>query len=81
MEVGRKFTSMLHKSVALWPLPNPAQLEPPSWFSDAGKRPDGMTIVPWSMGRALVWDATCVDTVAALGPWSSVSLAIQKFSH
>ncbi|CAH2232086.1 jg4760 [Pararge aegeria aegeria] len=24
-----------------------------------------MTIVPWSIGRALVWDATCVDTLAA----------------
>ncbi|CAH2226484.1 jg13502, partial [Pararge aegeria aegeria] len=30
-----------------------------------GKRPDGMTIVPWWMGRSLVWDATCVDTLAA----------------
>ncbi|CAH2242598.1 jg2443 [Pararge aegeria aegeria] len=30
-----------------------------------GKRPDRMIIVPWSMGRALVWDATCVDTLAA----------------
>ncbi|XP_063544059.1 gastrula zinc finger protein XlCGF26.1-like [Cydia strobilella] len=23
-----------------------------------------MTLVPWSMGRPLVWDATCVDTLA-----------------
>ncbi|CAH2241822.1 jg16214 [Pararge aegeria aegeria] len=29
------------------------------------KRPEGMTIVPWSMGHGLVWDATCVDTLAA----------------
>ncbi|XP_069358665.1 uncharacterized protein [Maniola hyperantus] len=43
----------------------PAQLEPSGLFRDDGKRPDGMTIVPWSMGRALVWDATCVDTLAA----------------
>ncbi|KAI8423332.1 hypothetical protein MSG28_014346 [Choristoneura fumiferana] len=31
---------------------------------DDGKRPDGMSLVPWSMGRPLVWDATCVDTLA-----------------
>ncbi|CAH2268990.1 jg16015 [Pararge aegeria aegeria] len=43
----------------------PAQLEPPGFFRDDGKRPDGMTIVPWSMGRALVCDATCVVTLAA----------------
>ncbi|KAI8423271.1 hypothetical protein MSG28_014298 [Choristoneura fumiferana] len=29
-----------------------------------GKRPDGVTLVPWKLGRALVWDATCVDTFA-----------------
>ncbi|CAH2218448.1 jg8322 [Pararge aegeria aegeria] len=49
------------KSVALWPL---RLLETPGLFRDDGRRPDGMTIVPWSMGRALVWDATCVDTLA-----------------
>ena len=32
---------------------------------DDGKRPDGMSLIPWSMGRALVWDATCADTLAA----------------
>ncbi|CAH2230253.1 jg20002 [Pararge aegeria aegeria] len=42
-----------------------AQLEPSGLFRDDGKRPYAMTIVPWSMGRALVWDATCVDTLAA----------------
>ncbi|KAI8426707.1 hypothetical protein MSG28_014413 [Choristoneura fumiferana] len=31
---------------------------------DDGKRPDGVTLVPWKLGRALVWDATCVDTFA-----------------
>ncbi|CAH2210161.1 jg9423 [Pararge aegeria aegeria] len=30
----------------------PTQLEPPGLFRDDGKRPDGMTIVPWSMGCA-----------------------------
>ncbi|XP_063360529.1 uncharacterized protein LOC134661400 [Cydia amplana] len=42
----------------------PAILEPVGLTRDDGKRPDGMTLVPWSMGRPLVWDATCVDTFA-----------------
>src|SRR5207244_12744823 len=30
--------------------------------SDA-KRPDGATLVPWTGGRCLLWDATCPDTL------------------
>ena len=29
-----------------------------------GKRPDGMSLVPWSSCRPLVWDAACPDTFA-----------------
>src|SRR5207245_11453347 len=28
------------------------------------KRPDGATLVPWTRGRCLLWDATCPDTLA-----------------
>lgn len=42
----------------------PSTLEPSGMSRDDGKRPDGVTLVPWSLGRALVWDATCVDTLA-----------------
>ncbi|KAJ8709874.1 hypothetical protein PYW08_000071 [Mythimna loreyi] len=42
----------------------PAVLEPNGLARDDGKRPDGMTIMPWKLGRPLVWDATCVDTLA-----------------
>lgn len=42
----------------------PSMLEPVGVFRDDGKRPDGMTLIPWERGRALVWDATCVDTLA-----------------
>lgn len=42
----------------------PSVLEPNGLIRDDGKRPDGMTLVPWKMGRPLVWDATCVDTMA-----------------
>lgn len=43
----------------------PSTLEPTGLARDDGKRPDGMTLVPWELGRPLVWDATCVDTLAA----------------
>ncbi|XP_072937101.1 uncharacterized protein [Epargyreus clarus] len=42
----------------------PACLEPNGLARDDGKRPDGMTLIPWKGGRMLVWDATCVDTLA-----------------
>ncbi|PZC73418.1 hypothetical protein B5X24_HaOG209551 [Helicoverpa armigera] len=42
----------------------PAILEPRGLARDDGRRPDGMSIMPWKMGRSLVWDATCVDTLA-----------------
>ncbi|XP_047985709.1 uncharacterized protein LOC125225875 [Leguminivora glycinivorella] len=42
----------------------PSVLEPTGLARDDGKRPDGMTLVPWKLGRPLVWDATCVDTLA-----------------
>ncbi|KAG5894913.1 hypothetical protein JTB14_008874 [Gonioctena quinquepunctata] len=40
-------------------------LEPPGTSRDDGKRPDGMTLIPWKCGKPLVWDFTCADTVAA----------------
>ena len=29
-----------------------------------GKRPDGMSMYPWKQGKLLLWDFTCVDTLA-----------------
>ena len=43
----------------------PATLEPQGLIRDDGKRPDGLTLVPWSRGRCLTWDSTCSDTLAA----------------
>ena len=37
----------------------PSQLEPNGLCRTDGKRPDGMTYVPWARGKALVWDFTC----------------------
>ncbi|CAH2237066.1 jg17242 [Pararge aegeria aegeria] len=43
----------------------PAVLDPIGLARSDGKIPDGMTLIPWRLGRSLVWDATCVDTLAA----------------
>ena len=44
----------------------PSILEPAGIDRGDGKRPDGMTIFPFTEGRkSLVWDATCVNTYAA----------------
>ena len=42
----------------------PARLEPAGLSRSDGKRPDGVTIVPWECGRCAVWDFTCPDTLA-----------------
>lgn len=43
----------------------PCVLEPPGLSRTDGKRPDGLTLIPWERGRCLIWDATCVSTFAA----------------
>ena len=35
-------------------------LEPNGLCLSNGKRPDGQTLLPWSRGKCLVWDFTCV---------------------
>jgi hypothetical protein len=38
-------------------------LEPNGLSRDDGKRPDGMTLLPWiNKGQPLVWDITIVDS-------------------
>lgn len=56
----------------------PCILEPPGLFREDGKRPDGVTLIPWKNGQCLVWDATCTDTVApshVIGSSRSVGFA------
>src|SRR6218665_1963003 len=38
--------------------------EPPGLSRTDGKRPDGLTLIPWRGSRSLVWDATIIDMVA-----------------
>ena len=42
----------------------PSTLEPPGLLRDDQKRPDGMTLTGWERGKAVVWDYTCVDSLA-----------------
>lgn len=41
-----------------------APLEPSGLSRDDGKRPDGITLTPWTKGPCLAWYARCVDTSA-----------------
>jgi hypothetical protein len=43
----------------------PAIKEPNGLSRSDGKRPDGVTIIPWHRGRCLAWDVTVPDTFAA----------------
>ena len=42
----------------------PSIKEPPDTSKLNGKRPDGITIVPWKLGKSLKWDVTVADTYA-----------------
>ena len=43
----------------------PATKEPAGLSRSDGKKPDGLTLIPWQAGRCLTWDATVADTLAA----------------
>ena len=42
----------------------PASKEPLGLNRSDGKRPDGVTLIPWSHGKCLTWDVTVPDTMA-----------------
>ena len=42
----------------------PAVKEPQGLGRDDGKRPDGLTLVPWQSGRSATWDVTVAHTLA-----------------
>ena len=42
----------------------PASKEPVGLLRTDGKRPDGMSLIPWEGGRMVVWDVTVVATQA-----------------
>jgi hypothetical protein len=50
---------------ALQKADTPSTKEPAGLFRSDGKRPDGATLIPWSKGKYMCWDATVVHTCAA----------------
>src|SRR5271163_1365239 len=42
----------------------PAIKEPAGLLRSDGKRPDGLTQIPWQAGKCLTWDVTIADTLA-----------------
>ena len=42
----------------------PAAKEPSGLLRSDGKRPDGLTLIPWKNGRCVTWDVTVTDTLA-----------------
>ena len=53
---------VIHRSLSAANVPS--RLEPSGLEQADGKRPDGVTVVPWKSGKHLVWDATSPDTFA-----------------
>ena len=81
---------IIHRSLVSAKLPS--RLQSSGLLCSDGKRPDGMTIIPWSIGWLLVWDATCCDTLATSNVHTTVSeagavaarvedLMIKKYEH
>jgi len=48
----------------------PSIKEPVGLSTKDGKRPDGLTLVPWKMGRCLTWDVTVGNTMAHIAKTS-----------
>ena len=42
----------------------PFVLEPRHLYRTDQKRPDGLTLVPWAVGKQLLWDVSVVDSLA-----------------
>ena len=66
-----EINDIIHRSLVTAKVPS--RLEPSGLLRSDGKTPDGMTIIPWSRGQLLVWDATCCDIFAASHIGAAVS--------
>ncbi|GBP48102.1 hypothetical protein EVAR_74607_1 [Eumeta japonica] len=53
-------------SRALFSANVPCTLKHSGFSRSVGKRPNGLTLIPWQRGRCLIWNATCVNTFAVL---------------
>ena len=51
---------IIHRSLVSAKIPSHLAPSDPAGFD--GRRPDGVSMVPWTIGKLLVRDATCSDT-------------------
>ena len=42
----------------------PSTKEPTGLLRDDGKRPDGLSLIPWTQGKPITWDVTVVHPLA-----------------
>ncbi|CAK9298167.1 unnamed protein product [Gordionus sp. m RMFG-2023] len=64
----------------------PSILEPSGLFRSDGKRPDGISQIPWKRGQFLVWDYSCIDPLAPSNQFLNILenkelLKIAKYSE
>src|SRR6218665_3122462 len=59
---GSTWCDLIHRALIKAGFPD--MKEPQGLLRSDGKRPDGIILIPWKVGRSLIWDATIVDTLA-----------------
>jgi len=52
--------------------------EPSGLLRTDGKRPDGVTLLPWKQGKCATWDVTVSDTLA-IRFWNGAEIELIAF--
>ena len=59
----------------------PFMLEPASVLRSDGKRPDGISVIPWQRSKLLVCNTTCSDTTSGTGLVAAVAEGRKKVKY
>ena len=57
----------------------PSTKEPSGMSRTDGKRPGGLTLIPWQRGKSLVWDVTVVNTLTNSLPLHCLKRVLLKW--